>query len=335
MSRGVWEVPAPQLRAARLCGAAGADGAEGGEGGEDVTVVAPLTDAHVHLELADLPAAGSGSLARVLDLGGDPRRLAARARTAEQSGAATEIRWAGAFLTAPGGYPTDRGWAPAGSTREIRTPAEAAAAVAEQLSGGACLIKVALHADARPVLDDLTLRAVVDSARGGGVPVVAHVEGPGQAARAAAAGVQVLAHTPWTERLDDDLLAHTAERMVWISTLDMHRRDGDTQAWETATENLRGFLSRGGRAVYGTDLGNGLSTPELHAPEVEALVSVGRRAGLDDADLLAAFTGAPLLPDHAGIVSVLPAEVRTAGEALAALSQSRPVRRTALKELPR
>ncbi|MEV0085507.1 hypothetical protein [Saccharopolyspora sp. NPDC050642] len=35
-----------------------------------------------------------------------------------------QVRAVGAFLTAPGGYPSDRPWAPPGSFREVRSVVE-------------------------------------------------------------------------------------------------------------------------------------------------------------------------------------------------------------------
>ncbi|MDO5493239.1 MAG: hypothetical protein Q4F53_06460 [Nesterenkonia sp.] len=323
MSPAPWDHAPPTIRRARL---------RTPDGPQDVAVVAPLTDAHVHLGLAPLPSGGSATLARVLDLGGNPSDLDALGRRAEDAGGRTEIRWAGAFLTAPGGYPSTRGWAPEGSVREVLTPAKAAAAAEAQIDGGAAVIKVVLNSDAGPVPDADTLDAVVASAGSRGVRVVAHAEGRGQSARALEAGVDVLAHTPWTERLDDELVAAMAERMVWISTLDMHRRDDDQHAWDRAADNLHRFLLRGGRVLYGTDMGNGLDAPELHAPEAEALIGIGRGAGASPEHLLAAFTGSPLLPARATTVSVLPAGVEDAADALAALPESRPVPLSALEE---
>ncbi|OLT54639.1 hypothetical protein [Cellulosimicrobium sp. CUA-896] len=122
------------------------------------------------------------------------------------------VAFAGAFLTAPGGYPSDRSWAPPGSVVEIATPDDAVAAVDQQLRAGASFVKVALHSTAGPVPDDATLAAVVGRAHERGVAVVAHAEGPGQAARAFEAGVDRLAHAPFSERLPDALLLAMARR---------------------------------------------------------------------------------------------------------------------------
>jgi hypothetical protein len=84
------------------------------------TLLPGLTDHHVHSALVDLPTVRSGGIGAVWDLGGVPEKVAELARRAE-AGAAPRppsIRFAGPFLTAPGGYPGDRPWASAGSWRE-------------------------------------------------------------------------------------------------------------------------------------------------------------------------------------------------------------------------
>jgi len=78
-----------------------------------------FTDHHVPLQLypADvLEPFAAGGFSRVIDLGGDPDVLAA---LAQLDPFAATLEFAGAFLTAPGGYPSDRAWAPAGSWSEI------------------------------------------------------------------------------------------------------------------------------------------------------------------------------------------------------------------------
>ena len=108
-----------------------------------------------------------------------------------------------------------------------------------------------------------------------GLPVVAHTEGAGQAARAAAAGVDVLAHAPFSERLDDELLKAMVGRVAWISTLDIHGWGEPTAAFEIAVDNVRRFASIGGEIRYGTDLGNGPLPVGVNEREVAALALAG------------------------------------------------------------
>ncbi|MCO7274834.1 MULTISPECIES: hypothetical protein [Cellulosimicrobium] len=173
-----------------------------GRPGDGGTWLPPLVDAHVHLGLVDPVAVRRGGIAVVHDLGWVPDV----ARTWLGRPGFPEVVFAGAFLTAPGGYPSDRSWAPAGSVEEVGSPEAAVAAVDRQVAAGASFVKVALHSDAGPVPDDATLAALVGHAHARGRDVVAHVEGRGMAARAFEAGVDRLAHAPFSERLPDDLL---------------------------------------------------------------------------------------------------------------------------------
>ena len=168
----------------------------------------------------------------------------------------------------------------------MATPEEAAGAVARQAAAGASVIKVTLNAVAGPVLDGGTLAAIVTAAHERMLPVAAHTEGAGQAAAAFAAGVDLLAHTPFSERLPDELLAAMAGRLAWISTLDIHGWGRPTAAFAVASDNLRRFHAGGGRVLYGTDLGNGPLPVGLNRREIEALLD----CGLSTDDVLAALT---------------------------------------------
>ena len=244
------------------------------------TVLAGLCDAHVHSALVELSTVWAGGISSVWDLGGVPAKVAAVAACGTPA-----VRFAGPFLIAPGGYPSDRAWTPAGSCREVRSAADAAEAVGEARAGGATLIKVTAHAGG-PLLSDATLAAVVDAAHGAGLPAVVHAEGPGTVAAAYAAGADYLAHTPWTETLDEGLIRAAAARMTWISTLDIHGWGGAAPEQDVAIDNLRRFLAYGGQVRYGTDLGNGPLPPGVNPREIRAL----QEAGLTPDQVLTAMT---------------------------------------------
>jgi hypothetical protein len=246
------------------------------------TLLPGLVDAHVHSGLVDLPTVRAGGIAAVWDLGSVPDQVAALAK---QPGL-PRIRYAGPFLIAPGGYPSDRPWAVPGSWREIRSAADASEAVLSAAAGGATLIKVTAHAGG-PQLRLFTLTALVDAAHDAGLPVVVHAEGPGTVAAAYEAGADLLAHTPWTEPLDRGLVRACAERMQWISTLDIHGWGPPTPELGTAVANLRRFLEYGGAVRYGTDLGNGPLIPGVNPREIRAL----QAAGLTPDDILLSMTG--------------------------------------------
>ena len=246
------------------------------------TLLPGLVDAHVHSGLVDLATVRAGGIAAVWDLGSEPSSVAALA--AGRAGL-PRIRYAGPFLTAPGGYPSDRPWAAPGSWREIRTADEAAKAVKTAHAGGATLIKVTAHTGG-PQLRLFTLTAIVDAAHDIGLPVVVHAEGSGTVAAAYESGADVLAHTPWTEPLDRGLVRVCAERMSWISTLDIHGWGVQTAELGTAVANLRRFLEYGGTVRYGTDLGNGPLIPGVNPREIRAM----QAAGLTPTDILLSMT---------------------------------------------
>jgi imidazolonepropionase-like amidohydrolase len=242
------------------------------------TLLPGLVDAHVHSGLVDLATVRAGGIAEVWDLGSAAERVATLAR---HRPGLPRVRFAGPFLTAPGGYPSDRAWATPGSWREVHSAADAAEAVDAAAAAGATMIKAVAQ------LRLFTLTALVDAAHDLGLPVVVHAEGPGAVAAAYESGADLLAHTPWTEPLDRGLVAACAERMQWISTLDIHGWGTPTPGWGTAVANLRRFLEYGGSVRYGTDLGNGPLVPGVNPREVRAL----QAAGLTPDEILLTMTG--------------------------------------------
>jgi len=240
-----------------------------------------FADHHVHLGLVDASALAASGIGRVVDLGwsDDVAALAERAPVAAS--------YAGRFVAAPGGYPGASRWAPPRCTSEVAEPRDAAAAVAHQAALGASLVKTTLNRDAGPVPDLATLQAVVAAGAQAGLPVVAHCQGPGMVELALAAGVTALAHTPWTHRLDDEVVAEAVEAgQTWVSTLDIHGYGTSSPDQDRAVDNLARFRAAGGRVLYGTDLGNGPLPATLNLREVGLLAA----AGLSDDDLIAALT---------------------------------------------
>jgi hypothetical protein len=263
--------------------------------GEVGTAYPVFRDAHVHLGLFDAAPLPAGGIGAVVDLGWSPDIAALVAPVS--------ITYAGCFLSAPNGYPSDRSWAPHASTVFVARPADAAPAVRRQLDLGAAVIKVTLNRDAGPVLDLATLEAIVSASDG--LPVVAHAQGPGMVELALAGRVAALAHTPWTHRLDDAVIAETIEAgQRWISTLDIHGYGAPTPDRSRAIDNLARFHAAGGTVVYGTDLGNGPLPVGLNLREIEAL----REAGLTDPDIIDALTSDWPTPVPTDRVTFVPAE---------------------------
>ena len=277
--------------------------------GEAGVALPPLIDHHVHLHLIDERRLGPSGIAGVVDLGGDPIALAQR-----RPESMPRVAYAGAFLTAVGGYPVGRSWAPPATVREIRDPSRhpgvsggAATAVDEQAAFGASVLKVALNAVAGPTPDSATLSAIIAAARVHSLPVVAHVEGAGMARMAIEAGIAALAHTPFSEPLDAALLARAVESgQRWISTLDIHRSDASSAG--IAAANLTAFVQAGGAVLYGTDLGNGDLPAGVNERELEAL----HASGIRGQDLLATLTDPwPLRERSQGVCTFVPGDPPT------------------------
>jgi imidazolonepropionase-like amidohydrolase len=269
----------------------------------DGMILPGFCDSHVHLGLVDGAELVPHGIARVMDLGWDPE-IARRWTTLANSGGLS-VDIAGAILTARGGYPGSSDWAPAAAAREISTPTEAESAIADIRAIGGRVAKIALNSEVGPVWPDDLLEAVVSIAHRSGLPVVAHPEGAGQAERALTAGVDVLAHTPWTETIDDELLRRMAGRLSWISTIDIHGWGSYGADFDRALGNIERFAAVGGRVHYGTDLGNGPAPIGLNRRELVALC-----ASLPGRDSVIESLGGILPPlDQPDTVSFIPGPV--------------------------
>jgi len=251
-----------------------------------------VADRHVHIRLSDPAAVLLGGVTAVRDLAWEPEEIFALAGASElPTFNGPLIRAAGPMLTAAGGYPTNASWAPAGLWRELAGPEDASNAVDELADMGAAAIKVALNADAGPTPSDAELAAVVEAAHRRELPVTAHVQGKGQAERAVGAGIDEFAHTPWSERLSDELLSAAARTSRIVSTLDIHSFGEVTPDLKIACDNLARFRAAGGTVVYGTDLGNGSIPPGIHVREALLLHEIVR---MTREEVLVAMTAGPI-----------------------------------------
>jgi imidazolonepropionase-like amidohydrolase len=252
-----------------------------------------VVDHHVHIGLSDPRAVLRGGVTACRDLAWPPDRIFPLADISQ----ATDfdgpvIVAAGPMITAPGGYPSAAGWCPDGGWVEVASAEEAAAAVAAVAAQDPAVIKVALNGEAGPVLSDPALVAVCESAHARGLAVTAHAQGPGEVERALGAGVDELAHCPWTERLSDEIAEALARHTGVVSTLDIHSYGRRTPELDVAVDNLRRFAEAGGRVRYGTDLGNGPIPAGIDPREVQLLSS----AGLGMPAILRAMTLSGLRP---------------------------------------
>ncbi len=258
----------------------------------DGVLMPAVADRHVHIRLADPAAVLMGGVVAVRDLAWPADDIFALADASElPTFNGPIVRAAGPMLTAPGGYPTGDRWAPPGTGLEIRGVDEATRAVRMLSDRGAAAIKVSLNAEAGPTPTDAELAAIVETAHGLGLPVTVHPEGKGQVERALGAGVDELAHTPWSERLPDGVIQALARSVRIVSTLDIHSYGEITEDLRVAADNLSRFRAAGGTVVYGTDLGNGPIPPGIHVREALLLHEV---VGMTNEEVLGAMVAGRL-----------------------------------------
>ena len=183
--------------------------------------------------------------------------------------------YAGRFVTAPGGYPGASRWAPPRCTSEVAEPRDAAGAVSPTRSRWARRWSRRRSTGTPvPCPDVATLRGRGGRRRRCGAARRRALPGPGDGRAGLAAGVAALAHTPWTHRLDDEVVAEAVEAgQAWISTLDIHGYGTRTADQDRAVDNLARFHAAGGRVLYGTDLGNGPLPETLNLREIDLLLA--------------------------------------------------------------
>jgi imidazolonepropionase-like amidohydrolase len=253
-----------------------------------------VADRHVHIRLSDPAAVLLGGVAAVRDLAWDPDEIFPLAEASElPSFNGPLVRAAGPMLTGNGGYPTRSAWAPPLAARELHGPEDAATAVRLLADRGAAAVKVSLNGEDGPTPTDAELATLVEVAHERGLPVTAHAQGSGQVERALGAGVDELAHTPWTERLSESVVEALAGRTRIVSTLDIWSFGEITDELRIACDNLTRFRNAGGKVVYGTDLGNGAVPPGIDVREAFLLHEACR---MPVGDVLSAMTAGSLRP---------------------------------------
>lgn len=230
----------------------------------------PIIDSHVHLAFwpvgDELAATGIGA---VVDLAAPESAMRTLARD-------LTVATSGPMLTAPGGYPLDS-WGADGYGIGCADAACVESAIARIAERGGRVVKLALDPGGLP--DELAPIAVA-AAHARDMKVAVHALSDAAAARAAAAGADVLAHTP-VEPLSPATISAWRDRAV-ISTLAAFGGSAP------AISNLRALRDAGATVLYGTDLGN-LRDAGPSESEVELLA----RAGLGDAAIADAMTTVP------------------------------------------
>ena len=230
-----------------------------------------FVDSHVHLTYLSVASEmADGGVAAAVDLAAPQTSLQADFNV-------LDMVQSGPMITPIGGYPT-QSWGSNGYGLECADSDAVEAAIRQLASEGAGVVKLPIGLGVELSDDQLTRAvAIADEL---GLPTVSHATSEAGAARAAAAGVDALAHMP-TEALSDKTIQMWSTEAV-IPTL---RAFGGSS---TTLENLRRLHEAGTTVLYGTDMGN-LRTPGIVEVELLAMVS----AGMSPLEVIGAGTWEP------------------------------------------
>ena len=175
--------------------------------GTGMVLLPGLIDAHTHTHerqnLADLARWG---VTTALDMATWPLPVVRELRRQEgvadlRSSLIPAVGPGGSHARLPG-FPTEG---------IVRTPEQGRAFVVRRIAEGADYIKIVAEDTPSIGMDEATVRAIVDEAHERGQRVVAHAVTAGAYRLAVAAGVDVLAHAPLDETLDDASVERLAE----------------------------------------------------------------------------------------------------------------------------
>ena len=251
-------------------------GTQGWESTEQVDLnghwaVPAFIDSHVHLAYLEVASEmADGGVAAAVD-------LAAPVSFFSTDTDAVDMIRSGPMITPVGGYPT-QSWGSDGYGLEC-ADADAVEAGIRTLAGlDAGVVKVPIGQGTE--LSDAQLERAVATASELGLPIVSHATTEEGAARAAAAGVGALAHTPTVSLSDDTVLAWSGGAV--ISTLRAFGGSSDT------IQNLGRLHQAGSTVLYGTDMGN-LQTPGI----VEAELLAMQQAGMSPLQIIGSGTWVP------------------------------------------
>lgn len=245
-------------------------------------LVPGFVDSHVHMQFATPEQVLAGGVTTVRDLGGPTS-------AAQSLIGRTPLRVliAGRILTPVGGYPSTS-WGNDGTAREVRDVVDASTAVEEQVAAGATVVKVALEpANGQPLMAPEVLAAIVGRAREFNLRVTAHVGAPEALEMAIDAGVRELCHLPLHDVTPVEMLRAAEAAMVLVPTLAIRDRDG----LDGALAAFAAFREAGGEVLYGSDLGNGGTSPGIMVEEVELMLA----GGMSPTEVLRAATSDPAL----------------------------------------
>lgn len=189
------------------------------------TLLPGLIDAHVHMpdraEVAAHQALMMGVTTQLDMFSAGERLKNIKKLEAEDRPDLADLRTAGGGATVPGGHPTQMGGPPSPT---LTSPDQAQAFVDARIAEGSDYIKI-IHDDGStwpwankrvPMLDNPTMRALVDAAHRRGKLAVVHVLSEQQARDAIAAGADGLAHLFLGDSVSADFGEFAAHHHVFV-----------------------------------------------------------------------------------------------------------------------
>ncbi len=259
------------------------------------TILPGFINTHVHsaFVVSNLLAWAQAGVTTVRDLGFQAVHMwwpmTFRDQNAQDSRFA-RIVTVGAPISSPGGYPLENGKT---TVLTAASPEEARSQTNLVLDHGADLIKACLDSGAivygranLPMFTREEAKAIIDAAHRRGVPVSVHVTATMDLAKAVDYGFDEIAHMVADELKDETLIARmVAGDIHWVPTLEL---------WSffnlapVAVENLRRFVSAGGKVALGTDFSGAAKPFQLGMPMRE--LELMGQAGMTPMQIIVAAT---------------------------------------------
>jgi len=175
---------------------------------------------------------------------------------------------AGPIVTTVNGY----------GTMEVTSPGDAEDKVNNLLENGADLVKIAIEDNLQmrtfPLLTEEEIKTIVNTAHKNDTKVSAHISRTYQIAMAISGGVDDLAHMAVDEVSDSIIINLVTENIYWVPTLELWKEVSDMYEldwFDIAKNNLKKFVSAGGKVALGTDYAGYITPFDLGMPIREIL----------------------------------------------------------------
>jgi imidazolonepropionase-like amidohydrolase len=253
---------------------------------EGATAMPGIINAHVHRSFSEerlrtWAAAGVTSVRDMASFGESIEEVMKWRSESRERPELARLFAVGPMITVPDGY----------GRMFVTSAADARSKVAQLAAAGVDAIKASLESGyagrtGLPVLTDEELAAIVEAAHAAGKRATVHITMGRYFERAVKAGVDEIAHIPYTEVPEEELIDAARRGITITPTFTVFRNFG-APTW-TCQENLRVFAAAGGRVALGNDYAGGPGEFEPGVPLYE--MSMMREAGMSPMQVIVAST---------------------------------------------